>query len=400
MLNTNVILNDLGVLQTLARVAIPVCDTVLSAAPENASELGDNWHCDGWMPYFAGQRPQAAAFRDDKLNLVIVCGGLGQVQDFQLAWEGALRPGQHPKIAGTVNGYALRWAEHLTNWILTLPLQSWDKVYFVGHSFGGPTAQIAAHELESRHHARTISVFTLGAPKWCDAPAARAMSLRPTVRLMNYADPVPYCVPSPDHAPSLFAALSIWEIRVLMQLVHCAGGMAFGSAGQVTPSSYPSGVNLPLEVNPSIMYQLFQNANIPAHAVADYSRRLDALGDVPVARRIPALPISGHPTQPADAGQVEAAVKASEAAIADRHAAAVAVPRQSVASIVRVVRFQKRWSVEVNGKTVYVGVNKSDCFGVARAIRGLARQYLQSPTQWTDVEELAALLRSGFEQGE
>jgi pimeloyl-ACP methyl ester carboxylesterase len=379
-------------LLALARAAEPVCDTTLTVLPLTAGELGPYWNAISILTYQSGVRPQCVAFQDDRANLVIVVGGLGSAPDFQRAFLGSLDPGPMPKLAGRFNAYAVEWANQADAWVQSLPLQSWQTVVFVGHSMGGAVAPMLARMLFDRQNALRVSVFTMGAPRFCDFSAARALSFLPIYRLMNYGDITPAVPPRFNDAPLVYPLLTPHQISSWSQLVHVNGGIAVESTGAFVPQELPLGYSSPLMTDYRTGWQAYQAQGLPSHEVSQYVERLEAqLPSSAGAMVKPAVPNPFVET-PLRSHQIEALQENARQYLRQMGAQQTFVPPSAANTWIRIRRMGGRWFVFSGDVMIYTATSKRDAVGVAKATRAFARQLLQQPALFSNLDGLVEQL--------
>jgi len=379
-------------LLALAKVAVPICDTTLLSAPESAGELSEKWNVVSVMQYATGEQPQCCFFRDDADNGVIVIAGLGAPRDFQFATVGSLAPISHPKIAGTFNAYAITWYNRVETWASSLGLTTLKTLAVVGHSMGGTIAPLLCKVLQQQARSLRVACFTAGSPRFTDRIGANALSSVYLARMMNYGDVVPAVPPTFTDAPNVYPILTGPQALAWFNAVHLGGGIQTDANGRTRPGITPLGYGSPLTYDLRTMWQAFQAASIPAHAMQSYANVLTA--NVPIEAP---LRLHGIPTEPAaepapPPKQFREIEQAGREHIRTMSAAQTRVPASRASRVVKIKRINRRYFVFVNNTSFYSATSKRDARGVAQSIRHFMRQYLQNPSLFPNPEALPSLL--------
>lgn len=392
MFSPTTVLFSINNLRSLARAAVPTCDTRMLVGEPLSEGLGPTWSLKGFLAHVSGACPQVSVYEDDNDNGVVIIAGVGSFGDFTRVTDGALSPSTYPFEAGKYNSYTLVWLNAVVTFLNGVRAAPWRTLMVVGHSLGGTVAPMLARKVQREREAGSVACFTMGAPRFCTGLGAEALSTVPLLRLMNTGDIVPIVPPKLHDAPVLWATLLPSQALAFSQLVHLAGGATFGPLGQIEAAERPSGINLILNLQLGILWELFSSANIPNHFVANYLTALDKLAPTVQEPRLHNVPMAAVPEQPLRGHALADVMDQAREVHRQLGALGVRVPANQSARIVRVIKRDRQYYVTIGGENVYSATGKRDARAVARSIRHFAIQYYQHPELFPDATRISTAL--------
>lgn len=313
--------------------------------------------------------------------------------DHAARYAGNMAGGINYNLMSGVNGYLLRWADSVLDFMTPRRIAYRPRVILAGHSLGGAAALPMALRMQRNAAVVDISIISYGSPRPGPFTFATACDRLDIARWMGFDDPVPAIPPRENQAPLTFSLLSPQTALVWNSYTQTRGGLLMLIDGTTVNADVPAIAALGLETSLAAWIYSTRDNTQTGHSMQSYVDRLlirkrefriDARQPEGTGRPGPAGMNMGH--SGVIALQVEQqALVIAQAAVT--RAAIVAFPKLHQ---MRAVKVGNLWCVEWEKLLVAIGPGRKRARDIARAGNLFLRRLLRSGSVAPQVMQTAA----------
>lgn len=313
--------------------------------------------------------------------------------DHAARYAGNMAGGINYNLMSGVNGYLLRWADSVLDFMTPRRIAYRPRVILAGHSLGGAAALPMALRMQLNPAVVDISIVTYGSPRPGPAAFATACDRLDIARWMGFDDPVPAIPPRENQAPLTFSLLSPQTALVWNSYVHTRGGLLLQIDGTTVAADVPAMSDLGLETSLAAWIYSTRDNTQTGHSMISYVDRLLFRKQVFLinARQ----PEGTRRPGPGGMNMNHSGVIASQTAQQALVIAQAAVTRAAVVTfpkvhLMRALKVGNLWCVEWEKLLVAVGPTRRAASEIARAGNRFLRRLQRAGSVAPQVMKTAA----------